>query len=43
MRISILSIFPDFFGTPFAEGMIRLAREKEGHHSKPHRCGNPYF
>ena len=28
MRISILSIFPDFFGTPFAEGMIRLAREK---------------
>ncbi len=29
MRISILSIFPDFFGTPFAEGMIRLAREKQ--------------
>lgn len=28
MRISILTIFPDFFGAPFAEGMIRLAREK---------------
>ena len=29
MRISILTIFPDFFGTAFAEGMIRLAREKQ--------------
>ena len=29
MRVSILTIFPDFFGTPFAEGMIRLAREKQ--------------
>jgi len=29
MRISILSIFPDFFGAPLAEGMIRLAREKQ--------------
>jgi len=29
VRISILTIFPDFFGTAFAEGMIRLAREKQ--------------
>src|SRR5205814_6806569 len=29
MKISILTIFPDFFGAPFAEGMIRLAREKQ--------------
>jgi len=29
MRISILTIFPDFFGAPLAEGMIRLAREKQ--------------
>jgi len=29
MRISILSIFPDYFDAPFAEGMIRLAREKQ--------------
>ena len=28
MRISILTIFPDFFGPSFAEGMIRAAREK---------------
>ena len=28
MRISILSIFPDFFAGPFAEGMIRIAVEK---------------
>jgi len=29
MKISILTIFPDFFGAPLAEGMIRLAREKQ--------------
>jgi len=29
MKISILTIFPDFFGAPCAEGMIRLAREKQ--------------
>ena len=28
MRISILTIFPDMFPAPFAEGMIRAAREK---------------
>ena len=28
MRISLLTIFPDFFGPALAEGMIRLAREK---------------
>ena len=29
MRISILTIFPDFFASSFTEGMIRAAREKE--------------
>jgi tRNA (guanine37-N1)-methyltransferase len=29
MRISILTIFPDFFPPALAEGMIRAAREKE--------------
>jgi tRNA (guanine37-N1)-methyltransferase len=29
VRISILTIFPDFFGPALAEGMIRAAREKE--------------
>ncbi len=28
MRISLLTIFPDFFGPALDEGMIRLAREK---------------
>jgi tRNA (guanine37-N1)-methyltransferase len=28
VNISILTIFPDYFGGPFAEGMIRLALEK---------------
>ena len=28
MKISVLTIFPDFFGAPMAEGMIRAAREK---------------
>jgi tRNA (guanine37-N1)-methyltransferase len=28
VRISLLTIFPDFFGPAFDEGMIRLAREK---------------
>jgi tRNA (guanine37-N1)-methyltransferase len=28
MKISILTIFPDFFGPAFDEGMIRAAREK---------------
>jgi len=28
VRISLLTIFPDFFGPALAEGMIRLAREK---------------
>ena len=28
MRVSILTIFPDFFGPALAEGMIRAAREK---------------
>ena len=28
MRISILTIFPDFFPPTLAEGMIRAAREK---------------
>jgi tRNA (guanine37-N1)-methyltransferase len=28
MKISLLTIFPEFFGAPCAEGMIRLAREK---------------
>ena len=28
MRISVLTIFPDFFGPAFDEGMIRAAREK---------------
>jgi tRNA (guanine37-N1)-methyltransferase len=28
VKISILTIFPDFFGPAFAEGMIRSAREK---------------
>jgi tRNA (guanine37-N1)-methyltransferase len=28
VNISILTIFPDYFGAPFAEGMIRLALEK---------------
>jgi tRNA (guanine37-N1)-methyltransferase len=28
MRITILTIFPDFFGPTLAEGMIRAAREK---------------
>jgi tRNA (guanine37-N1)-methyltransferase len=28
VRISLLTIFPDFFGPPLDEGMIRLAREK---------------
>ena len=30
MRLSILTIFPDFFGPALAEGMIRAAREKGG-------------
>ncbi len=29
MKISILSIFPDYFAGPFAEGMIRIAIEKQ--------------
>jgi len=29
VNISILTIFPDYFGGPFAEGMIRLALEKQ--------------
>jgi tRNA (guanine37-N1)-methyltransferase len=29
VKISILTIFPDFFPAPLAEGMIRAAREKE--------------
>ena len=28
MKISILTIFPDFFPATLAEGMIRAAREK---------------
>jgi len=28
MKITLLTIFPDYFGAPFAEGMIRLALEK---------------
>jgi len=28
VKFSILTIFPEFFGAPFAEGMIRQAREK---------------
>jgi tRNA (guanine37-N1)-methyltransferase len=28
VKISLLTIFPDFFGAPLAEGMIRAAREK---------------
>jgi len=28
VKISVLTIFPDFFGAPMAEGMIRAAREK---------------
>jgi len=28
MRISVLTIFPDFFGLALAEGMVRAAREK---------------
>jgi tRNA (guanine37-N1)-methyltransferase len=28
MKISVLTIFPDFFGAALAEGMIRAARDR---------------